>query len=119
MTTPSRPSRYRGRAAAAPAPASTEPVSTQETADAAEVISPPVEAAALPKQAEPSDLPRTETFATAYTQLRQGVDKLRSSDLSNIDDLVPLVEQTTAAYKVCKDRLSAVEKLVSAALGKD
>ena len=109
MTTPSRPSRYRGRAAAAPQ----EPAAV----DASDTLA--AETVALPEPAEASRAPRTETFASAYTQLRQGVDKLRSSDLSNIDDLVPLVEQTTAAYKVCKDRLSAVEKLVAAALGKD
>lgn len=63
----------------------------------------------------PSSTPR---FDEAYKKLQQGVDKLRSSNLDNIDDLVPLVEETTKAYKECKERLEGVEKMLSQALGK-
>lgn len=63
-----------------------------------------------------SDTNQAQTYNDAYQQLRAGVDQLRRTDIANMDDLVPLVEQTTAAYQVCKKRLDAVEKLVQGTL---
>jgi len=57
-----------------------------------------------------------QTYNEAYQKLRNGVDQLRRTDIANMDELVPLVEQTTAAYQVCRQRLEAVEKLVKGAL---
>lgn len=57
-----------------------------------------------------------QTYSDAYQKLRSGVDQLRRTDIANMDELVPLVEQTTAAYQVCKKRLDAVEKLVKGTL---
>lgn len=57
-----------------------------------------------------------QTYNEAYQKLRAGVDQLRRTDIANMDELVPLVEQTTAAYQVCKKRLDAVEKLVKGTL---
>lgn len=57
-----------------------------------------------------------QTYSEAYQKLRAGVDQLRRTDIANMDELVPLVEQTTAAYQVCKKRLDAVEKLVKGTL---
>ncbi len=63
-----------------------------------------------------SDTNPAQTYNEAYQQLRAGVDQLRHTNIANMDDLVPLVEQTTAAYQVCKQRLDAVEKLVKGTL---
>lgn len=56
-------------------------------------------------------------YNEAYKELRNCVDQVRRTDISNIDDLVPLVEKTTQAYNVCKDRLNAVEKLIKDSFG--
>lgn len=60
--------------------------------------------------------PTPQQYNQAYQSLRNSVEKLRQTDISDIDELVPLVEQATAAYGVCKQRLEAVEKLVRATL---
>lgn len=65
-----------------------------------------------------SETNQAQTYNEAYQQLRSGVDQLRRTDIANMDELVPLVERTTAAYQVCKKRLDAVEKLVKGTLGK-
>ena len=57
------------------------------------------------------------SFAQAYAQLREGVDTLRQSNIADIDQLLPLVERTTEAYRQCKARLDAVDLLIKGALG--
>lgn len=65
-----------------------------------------------------SDQQTTQSYNEAYRQLKNGVEQLRRTDIANMDDLVPLVEQTTVAYQVCKKRLDAVEALIKDALGR-
>lgn len=65
-----------------------------------------------------SDQQTTQSYNEAYRQLKSGVEQLRRTDIANMDDLVPLVEQTTVAYQVCKKRLDAVEALIKDALGR-
>lgn len=70
------------------------------------------------KQSATKDTPTNLRFDEAYEKLKTGVSRLRSTTLDNIDDLVPLVEETTKAYKDCAVRLDAVEEMLSKALGK-
>lgn len=65
----------------------------------------------------PEDIPSTQTFNQSYRRLDVAVQKLRQTGLENIDDLVPLVEEATGAYKDCKNRLDAVERLLQQSLG--
>lgn len=58
-------------------------------------------------------------FDEEYQILKGNVDKLRQSDISNIDELVPLVEQSSAAYQRCKERLDAVEALINNVIEKE
>ncbi|MES2206681.1 MAG: exodeoxyribonuclease VII small subunit [Pseudomonadota bacterium] len=53
----------------------------------------------------------TETatgFNEAYRTLQNNAEKLRKQDDLDIDSLVPIVEQSAAAYRVCKERIEAV-----------
>lgn len=58
----------------------------------------------------------TTTFKQAYGVLQRHADTLRTQSEPNIDDLLSIVEESVAAYKVCKDRIDAVEKALHAAL---
>jgi exodeoxyribonuclease VII small subunit len=57
-----------------------------------------------------------QTFRKAYEILRRNADRLDQEEV-DIDELVPLVEQSTEAYRICKSRLDAVEKALQEALG--
>lgn len=69
------------------------------------------------KKSVEKDLTQAQRFDEAYEKLKTGVTRLRSTTLDNIDDLVPLVEETTKAYKDCAVRLDAVEDMLKKALG--
>lgn len=47
-------------------------------------------------------------FNAAYKILQANAEKLRKQEDLDIDSLVPIVEQSAAAYRTCKDRISAV-----------
>ncbi len=50
------------------------------------------------------------SYYESYQQLKAIADKMRQQqDEPNIDELIPLVEQATAAYKHCQARIAAVE----------
>jgi exodeoxyribonuclease VII small subunit len=49
-------------------------------------------------------------FNAAYKILQQNAETLRTQDDLDIDKLVPIVEQSAAAYRVCKERIEAVRK---------
>lgn len=55
--------------------------------------------------------PKTEQFSQSYLQLQKSVQKLRSTEVSNIDDLVEIVDVAMDAYKRCVDRLQTIQKL--------
>lgn len=59
----------------------------------------------------------TETFKQSYGVLQKHAQTLRKQSEPNIDDLLTIVEESVAAYKVCQTRIDAVEKALEAALG--
>lgn len=59
----------------------------------------------------------SETFKQAYGMLQQHAQTLRDQREPNIDDLLTIVTQSVQAYKVCQERIEAVEKALEKALG--
>ena len=57
-----------------------------------------------------------KTFREAYGILQEHAETLREQTEPNIDDLLSIVTESVAAYKVCKERIDAVEKALQAAL---
>lgn len=56
------------------------------------------------------------TFREAYEVLQRHAQELRNADEPNIDDLLDVVTESVAAYKVCKQRIDAVELALKDAL---
>ena len=59
------------------------------------------------------DLP---SFNKNYETLKKIAEKIKNEgnkEIPDIDNLLPLVEEATAAYKACKVRLDAVEQALS------
>lgn len=56
------------------------------------------------------------TFRDAYKVLQQHADTLRNQTEPNIDDLLTIVNESVQAYKVCKQRIDAVEQALEQAL---
>lgn len=56
------------------------------------------------------------TFKDAYDVLQRHAATLRDQDEPNIDDLLTIVNESVAAYRVCKQRIDAVEKALDEAL---
>lgn len=56
------------------------------------------------------------TFKDAYGVLQKHAETLRDQDEPNIDDLLTIVTESVDAYKVCKERIDAVEAALKAAL---
>ncbi len=44
--------------------------------------------------------------------LRQVAERMRNETDIDIDELIPLIDRASAAYKVCRERVEAVEKLI-------
>lgn len=59
----------------------------------------------------------SETFRESYGVLQKHAQTLRRQSEPNIDDLLTIVEESVAAYKVCQTRIDAVEKALEKALG--
>lgn len=57
-----------------------------------------------------------KTFREAYDVLQRHAETLRNQDEPNIDDLLAIVNESVDAYKVCKQRIDAVEKALEEAL---
>lgn len=55
------------------------------------------------------------TFKDAYHILKTNAEHLEKSDELDIDNLVTTVEQSIAAYKICQERILAVEKALAKA----
>lgn len=58
----------------------------------------------------------TQTFKQAYGILQQHAQTLRDQQEPNIDDLLTIVTESVGAYKVCQQRIDAVEKALEKAL---
>jgi exodeoxyribonuclease VII small subunit len=56
------------------------------------------------------------TFKDAYGMLQKHAETLRDQNEPNIDDLLTIVTESVDAYKVCKERIDAVEAALKAAL---
>jgi exodeoxyribonuclease VII small subunit len=59
----------------------------------------------------------TDTFKASYGVLQKHAQTLRKQAEPNIDDLLSIVEESVAAYKVCQERIDAVEAALEKALG--
>lgn len=57
-----------------------------------------------------------QTFKEAYGVLQLHAQTLRAQQEPNIDDLLSIVTQSVDAYKVCKERIEAVEQALEKAL---
>jgi exodeoxyribonuclease VII small subunit len=58
----------------------------------------------------------TKTFKEAYGVLQGHAETLREQQEPNIDDLLSIVTESVDAYRVCKERIDAVEKALEKAL---
>ena len=56
------------------------------------------------------------TFKEAYGTLQKHAATLRDQKEPNIDDLLQVVTDSVAAYRICNERINAVEKALQAAL---
>lgn len=59
---------------------------------------------------------KAKTFREAYDVLQGHAQTLRNQSEPNIDDLLTIVNESVAAYRVCKERIDAVEKALEEAL---
>lgn len=57
------------------------------------------------------------TFKDAYSTLQRNATTLRSQQEPNIDELLPLVQQSMDAFRVCKERIDAVEAAMKVEFG--
>ncbi|MEZ2307127.1 hypothetical protein PQQ72_15885 [Paraburkholderia strydomiana] len=57
-----------------------------------------------------------KSFKQAYGVLQKHAETLRNQQEPNIDDLLTIVTESVAAYKVCKERIDAVETALEQAL---
>ena len=58
-----------------------------------------------------------KTFKEAYGTLQRHAQTLRSQQEPDIDNLTTIVTESVEAYKVCKERIDAVEKALEQSLG--
>lgn len=59
---------------------------------------------------------KDQTFKTAYQTLKKHADELSNQSEPNIDNLLDIVNESVAAYEVCKARIDAVEQALNKAL---
>lgn len=57
-----------------------------------------------------------KNFKQAYGVLQKHAETLRNQQEPNIDDLLTIVTESVDAYKVCKERIDAVERALEQAL---
>jgi len=57
-----------------------------------------------------------KTFRDAYATLQKHAQTLRSQQEPDIDNLTTIVIESVEAYKICKQRIDAVEKALEQAL---
>jgi exodeoxyribonuclease VII small subunit len=56
---------------------------------------------------------KSESFKENYKRLQEIADQLTQADEVDIDQLVPMVDEASRAYQICKSRLDAVEAALS------
>ncbi|BCN93373.1 hypothetical protein THMIRHAM_11580 [Thiomicrorhabdus immobilis] len=57
-----------------------------------------------------------ESFKENYQKLQEIAQKLANSGEVDIDELVPMVDDATRAYQLCKSRIEAVETALNTRL---
>lgn len=62
---------------------------------------------------------KAETFKENYQKLQEIAQKLANSGEVDIDELVPMVDDATRAYQLCKTRIESVEKALNTRLDND
>ena len=55
----------------------------------------------------------TESFKENYSKLQNIAQKLSNTEEVDIDELVPMVDEATRAYQLCKSRIEAVENALN------
>ncbi len=60
-----------------------------------------------------------ESFKENYQKLQEIAQKLSQSQEVDIDELVPMVDEATRAYNLCKSRIEAVEEALNQRLEQD
>ena len=61
----------------------------------------------------------TESFKENYQRLQEIAQKLANSSEVDIDELIPMVDEATRSYQLCKSRIEAVEKALNTRLETD
>lgn len=59
-----------------------------------------------------------QSFKEAYNTLQKHAETLRNQQEPNIDDLLTIVNESVAAYNVCKERIDAVESAMEKAFSR-
>jgi exodeoxyribonuclease VII small subunit len=57
------------------------------------------------------------SFKDGFEALKRNAESLRAQTEPNIDELLPMVQESIKAYGVCKERINAVEIALKEALG--
>jgi exodeoxyribonuclease VII small subunit len=60
-----------------------------------------------------------ESFKDNFNKLQEIAQKLSNTQEVDIDELVPMVDDATRAYKLCQSRIDAVEQALSQRLESD
>lgn len=61
----------------------------------------------------------TETFKSNYNNLKSIAETMRTQSEPDIDTLIPQVDSALASYKVCKERLDTVKRMLDERFGAD
>ncbi len=61
----------------------------------------------------------SESFKANYQKLQEIAQTLSQSQEIDIDELVPMVDEATRAYQLCKQRIEAVEAALNKRLEKE
>lgn len=61
----------------------------------------------------------SDSFRANYAKLQEIAQKLSNTDEVDIDELVPMVDEATRAYQLCKSRIEAVESALNKRLDQD
>lgn len=60
-----------------------------------------------------------EGYAANRAILREIAEKLRRETDIDLDELIPLIDRASTAYKICRSRIETVEKLLEERLPQD
>jgi exodeoxyribonuclease VII small subunit len=66
-----------------------------------------------------SKQPGADSFKANYAKLQEIAQKLSNTEEVDIDELVPMVDEATRAYQLCKSRIEAVESALNKRLEQD